>query len=139
MEKKKEIYTHEASWPIYGMSWSVRPDYKFRVAIGSFIEEYKNKVEIVQVCCRVPRIRSLVSSAPYLCLSGAARCCRSHTPDSLDEGSSSSFERYISCCRRQLDEESQKFLSRGSIDHPYPTTKIMWLPDKLGACASCHL
>ncbi len=23
-EKKKEIYTYEASWPIYGMNWSSR-------------------------------------------------------------------------------------------------------------------
>ncbi len=42
--KKKEIYTYEAPWPIYGMNWSVRPDRKFRLAVGSFIEEYTNKV-----------------------------------------------------------------------------------------------
>jgi len=47
--KKKEIYTHETPWPIYGMNWSVRPDYRFRLAIGSFIEEYSNRVEIVQL------------------------------------------------------------------------------------------
>ncbi len=53
---KKEIYTHEvlifawcfqrgqAPWLIYGMNWSVRPDQKFRLAIGSFVEEYNNKV-----------------------------------------------------------------------------------------------
>jgi WD repeat-containing protein 68 len=47
--KKKEIYTYEAQWPIYGMNWSVRPDQKFRLAVGSFIEEYNNRVEIVQL------------------------------------------------------------------------------------------
>jgi len=76
---KKEIYTYEAPWLIYGMNWSVRPDKKFRLAIGSFVEEYNNKVEVVQ-----------------------------------------------------LDEESGKFKVTGTFDHPYPTTKIMWVPDKTG-------
>ena len=26
--KKKEIYSYEAPWEIYGMSWSMRPDYR---------------------------------------------------------------------------------------------------------------
>ena len=37
--KRKEIYTYQAPWLIYGMNWSVRPDQKFRLAIGSFEEE----------------------------------------------------------------------------------------------------
>jgi len=76
---KKEIYTYEAPWLIYGMNWSVRPDKKFRLAVGSFVEEYNNKVEVVQ-----------------------------------------------------LDEDSGKFRVTGTFDHPYPTTKIMWIPDKTG-------
>jgi len=79
-EKKKEIYTYRAPWLIYGLSWSVRADQSFRVALGSFIEEYRNKVEIVQ-----------------------------------------------------LDESTGQFKVRGGFDHPYPTTKIMWIPDKTGA------
>eukprot|EP00741_Cyanophora_paradoxa_P018378 tig00000204_g17745.t1 len=75
--KKKEIYTYEAQWPIYGMNWSVRPDQKFRLALGSFIEEYSNKVEIIQ-----------------------------------------------------LDEESESFKPTGQFDHPYPTTKIQWMPSR---------
>ena len=42
--KKKEIYRYSAPWPLYGMSWSVRPDRRFRIAVGSFIEDYSNKV-----------------------------------------------------------------------------------------------
>lgn len=38
------IYTYEAPWLIYGMNWSVRRDSKFRLGVGSFIEEYRNKV-----------------------------------------------------------------------------------------------
>eukprot|EP00823_Brevimastigomonas_motovehiculus_P004066 TRINITY_DN2605_c0_g1_i1.p1 TRINITY_DN2605_c0_g1~~TRINITY_DN2605_c0_g1_i1.p1 ORF type:complete len:368 (-),score=101.76 TRINITY_DN2605_c0_g1_i1:20-1123(-) len=77
--EKKEIYTYEAPWLLYGMNWSVRPDKKFRLACGSFVEEYNNKVDIIQ-----------------------------------------------------LNEETGKFSVKGSFDHPYPTTKIMWVPDKNG-------
>ncbi|CAK9877220.1 unnamed protein product [Sphagnum jensenii] len=79
--KRAEIYTYEAPWPIYGMNWSVRSDKKFRVAIGSFIEEFRNKVEIVQ-----------------------------------------------------LNDETGKFVAdpKLSFNHPYPTTKIMFIPDKDG-------
>jgi DDB1- and CUL4-associated factor 7 len=45
---KKEIYTHEAPWLIYSMSWSVRPDH-FRLALGSFSEDYTNRVQIVRL------------------------------------------------------------------------------------------
>lgn len=78
--EKKEIYTYEAPWLIYGMNWSVRPDQRFRVALGSFVEDYNNKVEVVQ-----------------------------------------------------LNEDSGKFQSKGTFIHPYPTTKIMWCPDKVGS------
>eukprot|EP00467_Chlorarachnion_reptans_P020110 CAMPEP_0114496936 /NCGR_PEP_ID=MMETSP0109-20121206/6040_1 /TAXON_ID=29199 /ORGANISM="Chlorarachnion reptans, Strain CCCM449" /LENGTH=371 /DNA_ID=CAMNT_0001674251 /DNA_START=116 /DNA_END=1228 /DNA_ORIENTATION=+ len=78
--EKKEIYTYEAPWLVYGMNWSVREDKKFRLAIGSFREEYNNKVEIVE-----------------------------------------------------LDEESGKFECTGSFDHPYPPTKIVWMPDRAGS------
>ena len=42
--KKKEIYRYSAPWQLYGMNWSVRPDRRFRIAVGSFIEDYSNKV-----------------------------------------------------------------------------------------------
>jgi WD repeat-containing protein 68 len=76
-----DVYTYEAPWPIYGMNWSVRPDKKFRLAMGSFVEQYTNKVEIVEL---------------------------------------------------QEDKETGKsaFKKTGQFDHPYPTTKIMWDPQK---------
>lgn len=77
--KRKEIYKYEAPWTVYAMNWSVRPDKRFRLALGSFIEEYNNKVQIVT-----------------------------------------------------LDEENSEFYSKSSFDHPYPTTKIMWIPDGKG-------
>jgi len=42
--KRKEIYRYEAPWMVYAMNWSVRPDKRFRLALGSFVEEYNNKV-----------------------------------------------------------------------------------------------
>ena len=48
---KKEIYTHSADWTIYGMGWSQREeeDRGFRLALGSFVEEYANRVSIIPV------------------------------------------------------------------------------------------
>lgn len=46
---KKEIYTYRAPWMIYAMNWSVRPDKKFRIAVGSFIQDHTNKIQIVQL------------------------------------------------------------------------------------------
>lgn len=77
--KRKEIYKYEAPWTVYSMNWSVRPDKRFRLALGSFIEEYNNKVQIVS-----------------------------------------------------LDEESSEFYAKATFDHPYPTTKLMWIPDAKG-------
>merc|ERR1711970_1460487 len=77
--KRKEIYKYEAPWNVYAMNWSMRPDKRFRLAVGSFVEEYNNKVQIVQ-----------------------------------------------------LDEDNGDFSSRATFEHPYPTTKIMWIPDTKG-------
>lgn len=77
--KRKEIYKYEAPWTLYSMNWSVRPDRRFRLAVGSFVEEYNNKVQIVA-----------------------------------------------------LNEETSEFAAVSTFDHPYPTTKIMWIPDSKG-------
>lgn len=45
--KRKEIYKYEAPWTVYAMNWSVRPDKRFRLALGSFVEEYNNKVSVL--------------------------------------------------------------------------------------------
>ena len=47
--KKKEIYKYIAPWTVYGMNWSVRQDKRFRLAVGSFIEDYKNKVDQIML------------------------------------------------------------------------------------------
>ncbi|KAM3174121.1 hypothetical protein ACTXT7_011163 [Hymenolepis weldensis] len=45
--KNKEIYKYEAPWNIFSLNWSIRQDKRFRLAIGSFIEEYNNKIQII--------------------------------------------------------------------------------------------
>jgi len=79
LARKKEIYTYQAPWLIYGMCWSARPDHKFRLAVGSFLEDYTNKVGVVQ-----------------------------------------------------LNEQTGEFVQRGEFKHPYPATKVMWIPDRTG-------
>ena len=46
--KRKEIYKYEAPWCVYSMNWSIRPDKRFRLALGSFVEEYNNKVHVLK-------------------------------------------------------------------------------------------
>ena len=50
-KRRKEIYTYEAPWPVYGLGGSQRPgkENEFRFAVGSFVEEYTNKVQVVQL------------------------------------------------------------------------------------------
>ncbi|KAK8548070.1 hypothetical protein V6N12_060996 [Hibiscus sabdariffa] len=78
-QKRPEIYTYEAPWHIYAMNWSVHRDKKFRLAIASLLDQYPNRLEIVQLDNSSDEIRS----DPNL-----------------------------------------------SFDHPYPPTKINFIPDK---------
>lgn len=97
--KKKEIYTYDAPWVVYAMNWSVRASQKFRLAIGSFIEEYTNKV-----------------GASYVAF-----------PTRTNQRASHAQIEVI-----QLNEEMGKFECTATFDHPYPSTKIIWAPDKVG-------
>lgn len=44
-----QVITHFAPWIIYGLGFSAHPNYPYRLAIGSFLEDVKNEVEIVQL------------------------------------------------------------------------------------------
>lgn len=81
-QKRKEIYRYTAPFNIYAAAWASRPEphFKFRLAIGSFIEEYNNKVSIIQ-----------------------------------------------------LHEEQGEFSHIGTFEHPYPATKLLWIPDTKAA------
>lgn len=49
--KHKEIYTYETPWTAYAMAWCRRPgeDSKFKMAVGSYKEEYSNLLQIIQL------------------------------------------------------------------------------------------
>lgn len=47
--KRKEIYTYQAPWVTYTMAWCRKPERKFYMAVGSYIEEYANQFQIVQL------------------------------------------------------------------------------------------
>ena len=47
-ERETGVHTYAAQWPICSLAWSVRRDKRTRLAIGSYLEDYANKVELVQ-------------------------------------------------------------------------------------------
>ncbi|XP_002530536.2 WD repeat-containing protein LWD1 [Ricinus communis] len=62
------VHTYMAQWPIYALAWSVRHDQKYRLAIGSFLEDYSNKVELVQFdidTCNFTTDARLIFDHPY--------------------------------------------------------------------------
>ena len=75
-----EVFTYIAPWVIYAMSFSTNPNFPYRLALGSFIETYSNRVEVVQ-----------------------------------------------------LNREAKTYELKAEFDHPYPPTKIMWIPDLTGS------
>jgi hypothetical protein len=44
-----EIFTYDAGWPAYASAWSTHPNRPFRLALGSFVEDYANRVRIVEL------------------------------------------------------------------------------------------
>uniref|UniRef100_A0A8R1HSK4 WD_REPEATS_REGION domain-containing protein n=1 Tax=Caenorhabditis japonica TaxID=281687 RepID=A0A8R1HSK4_CAEJA len=79
--RRKEIYAYNAPFTLFSHGWSAAtdPSRKFRLAVSSFIEDYSNKIHVIQ-----------------------------------------------------LDEEAGELVHRSTFDHPYPATKIMWIPDQKG-------
>ena len=50
--KRKEIYTYEAPWTTYSLAFCRKEDSgrgKFKLAVGSYIEEYTNQIQIIQL------------------------------------------------------------------------------------------
>lgn len=45
---RKEIYTFKAPWTVFSLAWSHRQDSQFRLAIGSYVEQYSNAVQVVK-------------------------------------------------------------------------------------------
>mmetsp|Transcript_20620 Transcript_20620/g.62103 ORF Transcript_20620/g.62103 Transcript_20620/m.62103 type:complete len:340 (-) Transcript_20620:848-1867(-) len=45
--KRAEIYTYECEDRVYSLNWSNRKEHRFRLAVGTLIEELENRVEII--------------------------------------------------------------------------------------------
>ena len=56
---RQEVYSYEAPWCIYGLAASQRAGSEYRFAIGSYVEEYSNKVQV----CAPRRTRLNLSAA----------------------------------------------------------------------------
>jgi WD repeat-containing protein 68 len=48
-DKDNKVHTYTSDWDIYAIAFSSKPQYKFRLALGSFIEEEQNKVKVIQL------------------------------------------------------------------------------------------
>ena len=46
---------------------------------------------------------------------------------------------YIQVQIIQLDEDRGEFVLKATFDHPYPTTKIMWIPDQVTLIICVHI
>ena len=93
------------------MNWSVRADQRFRLAIGSFEEE------CVPFAAPSASHTSGMMNKTHLLLLRAPQ-----------------YRRYNNSVRIvQLDEETHQFVDNGGFEHPYPTTKIMWMPESHGS------
>lgn len=70
-QQRKEIFTYQAPWPIFSLSWSRRPTSSpFRLAIGSYVEQYSNVVSIIKknpACDDNSLYQSAEFDHPYPC------------------------------------------------------------------------
>ena len=113
----KEIITYDAPWTVYSMSWCRgREDYcstGFRMAIGSFREEYSNQVQVIQ-------LRDNENSE--------------HDSDVASMNESKAMKR-----NESSEEVSSSFQPICQFDHPYPPTKICWAPANNASSVSTDL
>ncbi|KAI8061096.1 WD40-repeat-containing domain protein [Gongronella butleri] len=45
--QRKDVYQYDSPWPIYALDWCKTRDSAFRLAVGSFIEDNNNKLQII--------------------------------------------------------------------------------------------
>lgn len=48
-EKDNKVHTYTSEWDIYAIAFSSTPHQKFRLALGSFIEEEDNFIRVIQL------------------------------------------------------------------------------------------
>lgn len=120
--KKKEIYTYKAPWTTFSMGWCRRPDTQYRIAVGSYIEEYANKFHIVQLD-RSDSKNSTDTNTQQTSKSGGEAMEHNNNNSGTSSNNSS-------------DSGFSKFTKVNGFDHPYPATKVMWAPSNYYSKAS---
>jgi WD repeat-containing protein 68 len=106
--KRKEIYTYEAPWITYTMSWCRRPEQqnRFKIAVGSYVEEYNNGFEIIQL--KDQSLKTANGEAPA----------------------------YTSGTGTDEEEHCVGFEKLHEFVHPYPATKVMFAPPSTSSSTS---
>ncbi|KAK1865185.1 hypothetical protein I4F81_007720 [Pyropia yezoensis] len=89
-----DSYTYKAAWPVYGVSLARRRDSPFRVVVSSFVEQYANQVQVIDLVANTSPPPAPGSAAPPQPPSILAPAC--------------------------------------TLEHPYPATKVDWIPDEGG-------
>ncbi|KAJ1909189.1 hypothetical protein IWQ60_011306 [Tieghemiomyces parasiticus] len=108
---KKEICDYYAPWPVYALDWSRQPrEQAFRLTVCSFMEQYSNKIQVVQY-------REGGAAADPL---GGGHPSAAY-PDDANVGGP--------------PPPSPDFVVVAEADHPYPVTKTQWAPAARGGSA----
>jgi hypothetical protein len=106
------------------------------LAVGSFLEEYNNRVDIITARTRPPALQCRTRS----CVRARARA-RVPAPHADTHPRPRvwriALRRAPPAPRAQLDEEADPVCFKAdpkmSFAHPYPPTKLMFIPDKASA------
>ncbi|EGR30663.1 WD repeat protein [Ichthyophthirius multifiliis] len=48
-QSSDQVFSYQAPWVIYALGFSTNPEYNYRIAIASFLEDIDNQIEIVQL------------------------------------------------------------------------------------------
>ena len=124
---RAEIYTYEAPWPVYSISWSVREDRRFRLACGSFLEEYSNAVQIIHLAEDDDQAANGGGGDEKT--KGRGTEGGAEAP-SGEGGKDDAMMDADYAKREEAATGRLRFHAdpRFSFPHPYPTTKIMFMP-----------
>ncbi|RKP40014.1 WD40-repeat-containing domain protein, partial [Dimargaris cristalligena] len=123
---RKELCNYYAPWPVYALDWSKQPrEQTFRLAVGSFLEQYNNKLQIIQY-----RGNSTAAGdnrpgeGAFPPPPGGDYAGPNHMAED-PQGTGTP---------RNLD-----FAVVAEADHPYPITKTQWAPYARGGPAGPDL
>jgi hypothetical protein len=121
-----------------------RPDKPYRLAVGSFIDDYANKVELLHrescrqllpplPCCKRRRRRRRLPELPHARLARFSPALFGPGRFSAAAQAGSSSRGVFAACLPAVDEAAGVIRSTPALtfQHPYPPTKVAFIPDKV--------